>query len=243
MSEGEPDPSSSGGGRRRRGYRHRNRCGSAPVYVDGRGSGRERADRLGRGRRRCLIRRAGSQQQGGRFTGPVLAVIDERGHRVEPEVCFQVGAAACFSECAVMIVASRSTGIRPPPAPGARSPTATRLAPVPASGLGGSPATFSDWHQRGSWLAATPSDQKRSARTSPGRSTTPPDRPDGPAHASLTARSATIFPDHGPSAVPATRPGQLKAPGQDPSLRVSPSAVAHPRDSLASEGTTILACS
>ncbi len=39
-----------------------------------------------------------------------------------PKVCFQVGAARSLSECAMTIVASRSSGIRLPSAPGACSP-------------------------------------------------------------------------------------------------------------------------
>ena len=44
----------------------------------------------------------------------------------KPNVFFQVGAACCFSECAITIVASRSTVTRPPSAPGAASPASAQ---------------------------------------------------------------------------------------------------------------------
>jgi hypothetical protein len=47
---------------------------------------------------------------------PIWPLVDERGHR---GCGFQVGAACLLSECAITIVASRSTGVRAPS--GARS--------------------------------------------------------------------------------------------------------------------------
>ena len=48
-----------------------------------------------------------------------------------PNVFFQVGAASSFSECAITIVASRSTVTRFPSAPGAASQASAHAAPAP----------------------------------------------------------------------------------------------------------------
>ena len=55
----------------------------------------------------------GPQHDGQRLPVPVCAVVGPGGHRMKPKVFFQVGAACSFSECAITIVASRSTVTRP----------------------------------------------------------------------------------------------------------------------------------
>ena len=70
----------------------------------------------------------------------------------KPKVFFQVGAACSFSECAITIVASRSTVTRPPSAPGAASPAsaqarsraAARAARIAFSARGRSAASVAD---------------------------------------------------------------------------------------------------
>ena len=113
----------------------------------------------------------------------------------KPKDFFQVGAACCFSEWAITIVASRSTVTSPPPAPGAASPAsaharsraAARADRMAFSARGRSPA---------SWLTSrdtTGSDATGPASSGCSRSTAISAR-QSPPSATAAARSATIFP-------------------------------------------------
>ena len=112
-----------------------------------------------------------------------------------PNVFFHVAAACSFSECAITIVASRSTVTSPPSAPGAASPAsaharsraAARAARIALTDRGRSAAS-----------AATSRDTTGSDATGPAspgcsRSTAISAR-QSPPSASAAARSATIFP-------------------------------------------------
>jgi hypothetical protein len=113
----------------------------------------------------------------------------------KPYDFFQVGAACSFSECAITIVASRSTVTRPPSAPGALSPAsaqarsraAARAPRIAFSDRGRSPA---------SWLTSrdtTGSDATGPASPGCSRSTAMPAR-QSPPRATAAARPAMIFP-------------------------------------------------
>ena len=112
-----------------------------------------------------------------------------------PKVFFQVGAACSFSECAITIVASRSTVISAPSAPGARSPAsaqarsraAARALRIALSARG--PSAASALTSRDT----TGSDATGPASSGCSRSTAISAR-QSPPSASATARSAMIFP-------------------------------------------------
>ena len=112
-----------------------------------------------------------------------------------PKVFFQVGAASCFSEWAITMVASRSTVTRPPPAPGAASPAsaharsraAARAARIAFSARGRSPASTLTSRD------TTGSDATGPASSGCSRSTAMSAR-QSPPRASAAARSATVFP-------------------------------------------------
>jgi hypothetical protein len=113
----------------------------------------------------------------------------------KPNVFFQVGAACCFSEWAITIVASRSMVTSPPSAPGAASPAsaharsraAARAARMAFRARGRSPA---------SWLTSrdtTGSDATGPASSGCPRSTAMSAR-QSPPRATAAARSATTLP-------------------------------------------------
>ena len=113
----------------------------------------------------------------------------------KPKVFFQVGAACSFSECAITIVASMSTGISAPPAPGAacpassraRSRAAARAARIAFSARGASAARLAD--QAGDHRVG--GHRPEQLRLRPQHATS---ARQSPPSASVTARSAMIFP-------------------------------------------------
>ena len=113
----------------------------------------------------------------------------------KPNVFFQVGAACCFSECAITMVASRSTVTRPPSAPGAASPAsaqacsraAARAARIAFSARGRSAARSLTSRE------TTGSDATGPASSGCSRSTAMSAR-QSPPSATAAARSAMTFP-------------------------------------------------
>ena len=137
----------------------------------------------------------GPQHDGQRLPARPGAVIGERGQRMEPKRLLPGGAAFSFSECASTIVASISTGIRPPSAPGARSPAsaqarsraAARALRIARSARGASAASALISREITGSDATGPhsSGWARSTATSARQS---------PPSASVMARSVRIFP-------------------------------------------------
>ena len=175
------------------------------------------------------------------LAGAVLAVVDERAHRGEPE-------AALVGRLGALLVRVRGhqRWRRCPRSPdhrrGGRAcrPTAgAGPTPRPAPGRGppGSPAPPPRHQRPARRTAATPSDQRRPARTPPAGPGPPPHRPGS--HRPARPRSphrAAPSPDREPPAPAATAPAPSTATVQPRDPDRLPAATAHPTTRSATRG-------